>query len=84
MNLIENVDMVRIKDIADGIEEMPTHPQSVVYPIMEYNFDNPIELQNILESMWSKLGKNEMKKFATVIAITAFKNREKNEEIGHI
>lgn len=81
MSLIENADMIRIKNIADEIKKSPSHPQGVLYPIMEYDFDSPIELQNILESMWNKLGKEEMKAFTTIITIAAFKNRNKSEEI---
>ncbi len=80
MSLIEE-DVIRIKKIADGLGGAPQRPGRVFCPIMTYDFDEPGELKSMLETMWDKLGKEEMKAFSHIITMLAFKNRDMDEEI---
>ena len=80
---LTNEDAVRLKDVADNLksENIAKGPSKVFSPIQEYAFDNPMELANMLERMWAKLDKSAMKKFVPIVVASAFKNREKQEEI---
>ncbi len=79
MSWIDESEIKRIKDLSDEIHGQETHvckPKVTCYPIKEYDFDNPVELQKELNSMWEKLDKEYMKEYGLVISVSAFKNRK--------
>lgn len=48
--------------------------------VVEYDFNNPMELQECLNNMWNKFYDDEMKEFTLVCSVAAFKNRQLKEE----
>lgn len=93
MNLINDEEKKRISEIAGGIKIEKRKKEESYYlnrldketrtvsDIQEFEYNSPLELQKQLCEIWSKLSDDKMQEFQKVCCVSAFKNRE-NEEQG--